>query len=132
MTLNVVPPDDPSIADDVALWRRVHPAWVILDQNRGGRRLTSQAFQNYPDNDAFSVCISCDAEEIGAAPRDLLAGHDGYGVASFSVGVARELNQGVVRVPDDRELAHGHVIGKKPKSVMRAFAARSALLIQPA
>lgn len=125
------PPDDPSIADEVALWRRVHPDWMIVDYNQGSRRLSSQAFQNQRGHDAFSVCISCDAAELGAGPTDLLVGHSGYGVASFPAGLARELEQGVVRVPEEGELAHGHVIGRKTKRHMRGFADRSILLVEP-
>lgn len=131
MTRGAFLPDDASIADHVALWRRINPIWVIVDHNRGGRRLSSQAFQNYPNRDAFSVCISCDAEALGASPEDLIIGHSGYGVASFPTGLARQLEQAVVRAPLDSEIAHGHVVGKKPKSVMRAFAAQSFVLIDP-
>lgn len=129
--------DDPTIGDDVSLWRRVPPQFTVFDHNLGCRRPSSQAFQNYRDprlgvRNAFSVCISCDAEALGAGPRDFVAAHPGYGVASFSAGLARQLDQGVVRVPQEGELAHGHVVGDKPKRVIKAFALHATFLIEPA
>ena len=123
--------DDSTIGDDVALWRRVNPDWWILDENEGRYRLSSQAFQNYPKHEAFSVSVSCDAEEEGAAPRDIVANHRGFGVAAFSAGFAREKGQGVIRVPKEGEIAHGHVVGRKSKSVKKSFAKSAVVLIEP-
>lgn len=136
MTTASATPDDPTIGDEVSLWRRVPPEFTVYDQNLGRRRPSSQAFQNYRDSrtrvhNAFSVCISCDAEELGAGPRDLIALHPGYGVASFSAELARRLEQGVIRVPQEGEIAHGHVVGDKPKRTMKAFAAGSVFLVEP-
>jgi len=128
-------PDDRSIGDEVLLWRRIPPLWYVSD-GQGGRRLSSAAFQNYRDSDgrvhsAFSVCISCDAEEEGADPHGYIASHPGHGVAAFSAGLARSLEQRVARVPLEGELAHGHVIGNKPKSVQKALRRGATLLIEP-
>lgn len=131
MTPENGPPDDQSIADNVPLWRRVVPKFRIYDENRGCFRLSSQAFQNYPGTNAFSVWISSDAEELGEGPEDLVADHPGYGVASFNAGLARELNQGVVRDPQEEEPAHGHVVGHKTRGMRKRFAKGSDFLIEP-
>jgi hypothetical protein len=123
--------DDPTIGDGVALWRRIGPSWVIKDSNLGRLRPTSQAFQNQRGGEAFSIHISTDAAAIGLGPQDLVAGLTGFGMAEFGAGLARELRQGVVRVPEEGEIGHGHVVGKKSKSVREQFAKQSVLIIPP-
>jgi len=61
----------------------------------------------------------------------LLEGHEGYGLASFSAGVARTNNQRLVRHPTAADPAHVHVVGQKTSSVRNSFARESILLIEP-
>lgn len=122
--------DDPTIGDDVALWRRLHPAWIVTDRVTGAPRISSAAFQNYPDRRAFSVCITCDAPE-GYSPTAYLGSHRGYGVAELTVGLVRQVGRGVVRVPEQGEVAHGHVVGDETKSIKRRLARGARILIAP-
>lgn len=50
--------DDPTIADDAALWRRIHPTWAVADENRGRLRVSSAAFEDSPDGSPTSILIA--------------------------------------------------------------------------
>ena len=110
--------NDPEIADDVVLFRRISPLWIKADDS-----VSSAAFQNQSGHDAFSVII---ASLLILKPGDsalsmVLDGFSGYSLVSFTVGNARSLNQGVTHVPIDVEPAHGQVNGAKSKSIRRKF-----------
>lgn len=119
------PADDLDIVDEVVLWRRIIPEWYVPDQNTGGYRITSQAFQNYPGTSNMSVGIAdeCDGEE------DFLANHDGYGIAAITAGLCRDCDQVIVRDPVEHP-AHCHVVGdkKKKKKCLRAGA---TIVVEP-
>ena len=123
--------DDPTIADAVALWRRLHPDWVVTDRQTGRPRISSAAFQNYRGRNALSICITCDAPD-GYSAENYVAAHEGYGVAELTAGLARSAGQGVVRVPEEGEIGHGHLVGEKPGSVKKRLATDAAILIAPA
>ncbi len=124
---DAVPADDVSIADTVLLWRRIHPEWYILDENTGGFRITSQAFQNYPETSEMSVCI---ADEC-ASTEDLLVGHDGFGIAALTAGQCRACDQVVVRAPEPELPAHCHVVGSKGRKQRRCLQKASAIVVEP-
>lgn len=58
-------PDDTTIDDASILWRRIHPDWVVTDENRGGVRVTSLAFNNSSDGSPTSVHLEEVAREYG-------------------------------------------------------------------
>ncbi len=89
--------DDPSIADDTEVWRRIPPwpSYTIFDRNIGRTRPSTQAFREDRDGAPMSVFI---AEESGGA-HAVLAGHAGFGVAAFNVGLIREQGLGIDRGP---------------------------------
>jgi hypothetical protein len=110
------PVDDPSITDDQALWRRIHPEQVVFDNNLNRRRPTSQAFNNTSGTSGMSVDI---ADETTV--QDTLKGYPEHLLVEFEVRLARQLNQGVVREPLPDNPAHAEVMGKKKKSVQKGF-----------
>lgn len=114
------PLDDPSIGDDEILYRRINPDWM-----RDGA-LTSQAFQNYPGHDAFSIHIDGKLGDMEAS--DLLDDFPGYKLALFKAGDARALDQGVTHVPEPDDPSHGHVNGKKSKPTKRNLARIAQIL----
>lgn len=122
--------DDPTLDDELPLWRRIPPQFV-KDLNTDTVRPTSQAFQNLPGKMAFSVWISSVARAHNGSPDDLVAGHEGYGAVEFTAGTARELGQAVSREPEPDQPAHGHVTGRKSRKTRSEFAKRSAWLIKP-
>lgn len=128
--------DDSTIADSVPLWRKISPMFLVPDSSGEHLRVSSGAFQNYRDSsglrhNAFSVCISSDAENEGVGPSDIVEGMHGYAVAAFSAGLARELEQAVSRVPQEGEVAHGHVTGRKSCSVRKKLAKNATLVFRP-
>lgn len=125
--------DDPSIADDEVLLRRITPSWVEYNAaNPLQSRITSQAFQNYRDTDTMSIHILSVLHANGQDVASILAGHEGYGVAAITAGHFRSCGQGVVRAPTAAEPAHGHVVGpKKQSGVRRKIGEGAALLVAP-
>lgn len=107
--------NDPTIADDDKLWRRIFPRWIVPDNNRGGKRLSSQAFENSKDGSPMSVFLAALVLSSGRDAADLV--FPGYGMVSITAGLARENGQHVCRVPLPEEPAHTFVAGAKPKSV---------------
>ena len=107
--------DDGSIADTELLLRRITPQWLVTNNTTGEKRLSSQAFQNYRERDAFSINFG----SMHQSPQEVVNAFPDYGVVSFSAGEVRQLNQGVTpdALPDDA--SHGHVNGAKPKSVLK-------------
>ncbi len=98
--------DDKSILDDAKLWRRIPPWHVVEDKNRGGKRISKAAFEDHPDGTPMSVVLG---EEVLAAGRDaysIIAGHTDFYLAFVTGGLARSLNQGIMRKPLDDEPAH--------------------------
>src|SRR5207245_8043111 len=109
-----MPPDeDPSaqykddlvtIPDAADLLRRVSPAFVIWE--RDGPRVTSQAFQDYPQAAAerlglpspcMSVALSATLTAEGHGPEKLLEVVDPtYGVVALNAGILRSLGEGAM------------------------------------
>jgi len=114
--------DDKSIADADELWRRIFPGWVVPDQNVGGLRISSQAFEDSKDGTPCSIFIAQTVVDGGRSAHDLLAGFDGYSMAALSAGVARDNRQAVCRDERPEEPAHGAIVGKKTKPVKNALA----------
>jgi hypothetical protein len=120
------PENDSSIPSDTELWRRIPGwQWVPDDSIATGFRPSSDAF----DDDELSVVIA--AECAGGIPT-LLAGHEGFGVASFTVAEIRSRGWGIIRVPDDLLPGHSHVTGKKKtKSKRTSLAKTCRMLVNP-
>ena len=125
------PEDDPSIGDAAPLWRRIHPNWVLYDENLGRQRPTSQAFQNQVGSESFSVFLGDMITGRGDGPDAILAGHDGYHVAAVTAGLARHYRQRVSHDPTAEEDAHGQVSGLKPSSIKSRFARQAVWIVAP-
>lgn len=120
------PENDPSISDEVVLWRRVHPDQLVHNTNLNEMRPTSQAFQNTSGSDGMSVNI---ADETTA--EDTLRGYEGHFIVSLGVGFVRGLNQGVVRKPLTNNPAHAEVTGNKTKSVKKKLSNAAIWVVAP-
>jgi len=118
--------DDPSIAHEVALWRRIHPTWWVPNARAGQHEITSQAFQNYRQTNTMSVFLAAETSQ-----EAVLAGHTGYGLAEFSAGLARSNGQGVVRAPNPEVAGHAHVVGNKTGRVKDALKKGCTILLEP-
>ena len=123
--------DDPTISDDAALWRRIHPSWIVEDENRSGVRVSSAAFDDSSDGSPMSVLLEAVVRETDRGVEGILSGFSSHGLASFTAGCARGCNQGVARDPLPDEPAHAFVFGPKSKSNKRCLARRAVLIVQP-
>jgi hypothetical protein len=91
--------DDTSIPDEAELWRRVPPGHVIFDSNVGRKRPSKAAFDDHKDGSPMSVVLADLVLQSGRTPQHIVAGHDRFALAAFSVGLARSKQQGVVIRP---------------------------------
>jgi hypothetical protein len=113
-------PDDPSIADDTNLFRRI-PSWHhFFDENENRWRPSSAAFEDDGDGDPMSVYLSTVLLGGNREPSDVLAGHQGYSLASITAGLARVNNQTVHPDPLPEESSHAVVCGDKVKGKKNA------------
>jgi hypothetical protein len=123
--------DDPTIVNDAPIWRRIPPRHIVFDENIGKWRPSSAAFEDHPDGSPMSVVLGQEVLDQGRTVDSFLEGHQGFGLACFSAGLARENRQGVMRKPLLDEPAHAEVFGKKTGAVKKAFAKNCYWIIRP-
>lgn len=123
--------DDVAIPDSAVLWRRIPPAWVVPDENHGGRRVTSAAFDDSRDGSPLSVLLAYVVFETDRGPENVLCGFAGYGLASITAGDARRCDQGVMATPLPDEPAHASVFGRKTKAIRKRLADGARWVIAP-
>jgi hypothetical protein len=124
-------PDDSSIANDVALLRRIPDRHFHFDQNERRWRPSSAAFEDDEDGDPMSVYRKDLIDLEGGDVRRVMAGHPGFALASLTAGQVRSRNQTVSPRPLPEESSHVGVCGPKPKSVTRWFAKAAEWVISP-
>lgn len=123
--------DDATIANESDLWRRIHPTWIVRDENEGGYRVSSAAFDDSPDGSPTSVLLAEVVRQTGRDWPEILAGFHGYALASITAGQARDCGQGVVRDPLPKESAHACLFGSKTKAVKRCLARQAEWVTAP-
>ena len=123
--------DDPSIADNADLWRRVPPRHIVDDHNTGGKRISKAAFDDSDDGSPMSVVLAELVLQSARTPQHILVGYDGFSLVAISAGLVRSKQQGIVRDPIPGEPAHALVFGKKTDSVRRALARGSKWIVGP-
>jgi len=114
--------DDTTIKDDEDLWRRIHPNWIVMDENAGARRVSSAAFDDSLDGTPLSVLLEKVVIETDRTAEDVMASYPRYPLASITAETARANQQGVAQTPQKDEPAHASVFGPKTKSIKRAIA----------
>lgn len=90
--------DDLSITDEALLWRRLHPTWVIANED-GSYRISSAAFKD--GNHEVSVNLA----EL-TTPEETLAGFSQQGIAELQARIPRSLGHALVRDPAPLNPAH--------------------------
>ncbi len=123
--------DMADIVDDSNLLRRVCPQWLIYNENDEIERVSSAAFRNQKNSEAFSVLIESVVLDTGRNVVDVLNNYSGYGLASFTAGLARNCGQRIVPFPENNEPAHANVVGTKTKGISRRFASECRLVVLP-
>jgi hypothetical protein len=114
--------------------------------------MPSQGFQDYPAQKAIEeyglpgACMSVGLESVltenDLDPAAMIKGYEGYGVAAFNAGAARNLvglkgedwRQGVMPNPTDEEPWHAVVFrmeGSKTRGIQNALAQISEWIIVP-
>lgn len=112
--------DDPRIANDEVLLRRLPPDWIVPGDD-GRMRIASAAFKH----EELSILFLSLMEQQGRPKEDALKGYPDNSLCSVTAGLARELEQGVIYATEPpNDPAHGLVIGKKRKIANR-FARRA-------
>lgn len=79
----------------------------------------------------MSVVLGNEVLSAGRFPESVLAGHEGFGLAAFTAGIARSVGQGIVRKPEPTEQAHAEVFGKKTDAVKKKLSRNSTWVIPP-
>ncbi|GAB4135358.1 MAG: hypothetical protein Tsb009_01510 [Planctomycetaceae bacterium] len=123
--------DDSSIPDEAILWRRIPPNWVVFDQKTNQLRPSSQSFDNHRDGSGMSVVLANEVIANGRSEENVLEGHEGFGLVAINAGLARKLNQKIVRDPLPDEPAHMEICGDKTKGVKKAFARAAVWIVKP-
>jgi len=100
--------DDPSIDDNVLLWRRVHPTQIDLHPETRQPDVSSGAFST---REELSVAIA--SETTLAA---FIANNSEHSVVEFTAGSARSAGCTVVRDPLPNDPAHALVCGSRSRS----------------
>jgi hypothetical protein len=120
--------DDPSIAGEERLFRRIPRTWVDWDEH-GNAAISSAAFKD----EQLSVALESIMARDGRPPTDAIRNYAGYGLAAITAAHARSLNQRVARDPIDEEPAHGVVYGpKKRGGIAGKFRDGASWVITPA
>lgn len=88
--------DDPTIADDAVLWRRIRPEQWVHDE-AGHYRPSSVNFKERKHKDGSIEPLSVSQADELPGPEAMLVNHPGYGVASITAGLARACGRGIIR-----------------------------------
>lgn len=123
--------DDSSVLDSASLWRRIPPWHFVFDHNLSCYRPSSAAFNDHPNGTPMSVVLGDDVRAAGRTSESALTGCAGFALASFTAGLARSTEQGIMRKPLPEEPAHAEVFGRKTNSVRRTLAKGCTWVIAP-
>jgi len=123
-------PDDPHVAGDTMLLRRVPPRHFHLDENIGRVRPSSAAFEDDGPNDPMSVYVRSIVESEGRTPASLMTGHSDFALVEIRADFVRSQEQ-TVHPDGEDDSAHAVICGPKPKSRRVLFAKQAAWVIRP-
>ena len=125
--------DDPTIPDDVLLWRRIRKV-DIKNLGDGNFRPKSSCFSDSSGDTSEESSMSMTlAGELGMSPEEYLTNWNEEGLISLSAGQLRNYNLAIKRSKsiDGKDPAHVSVIGKKTKPIKRKLAIESKWVILP-
>ena len=101
--------DDPSIADDERLFRRIHLKQIVKDEDTGLARISSGAFRDRELSVDIEKVLQSQGEEISFC----LKGQRACKLVYLMAGSARQFQQAVFHDPTPENPAHGIVYGSK-------------------
>jgi hypothetical protein len=91
------------------LFRRVHVAQIVRDEDTGLARVSSGAFKDKE----LSINIESVLAQTGSSPRSCLSNHKAHKLIFITAGDARRFKQAVSRDPLPDDPSHGLVYGSK-------------------
>ena len=124
-------PDDPEIADEVPLLRRIPPWHFVPDDNDGSYRPSSAAFEDDEDGDPMSVYRGDVIEAERGQPQRVMLDHEDFGLVALTAETMRQKQQTVHPAPLCEEPSHTVICGPKTRGTRRFFARRSVWVISP-
>jgi hypothetical protein len=120
--------DDPSIKNEDRLFRRVHLAQLVNDDDTGLVRISSGVFKHKE----LSVNIESSLLNGGSSIETCLCGHQAHKLVFITAGNARRFEQAVSRDPLPNDPSHGLVVGSKNKrSIHDGLRAAAEWVIPP-
>lgn len=121
--------DDLSITNDALLWRRLHPIWVIQNDD-GSYRVSSAAFKDGQHEVSVNLAALTTIE-------DTLAGFPDRGIAELQAGIPRSLGHALVRDPEPDNPAHALICepvphpSKQRERDAKTMSQKATILIMP-
>ena len=96
--------DDLSITNDAQVWRRVPDTRIVVDDDTGERRPSSQAFNDDDHADPMSVYLADTVQRSNRSPESILESFPGYGLVAVTAGHIRDCQLGIFRSPTAKDL----------------------------
>lgn len=124
-------PDDPTVADQAELLRRIPPRHFVFDEGIGRVRPSSAAFEDDADGDPMSAYRRDIVDSETGGLQRVMAGHAGFGLASLTARQFRFEQQTICPDPLPEESSHAKICGPKPHSVRRRLAKQAIWAIEP-
>ncbi len=124
----MTPDDDPTVADVTPLYRRVHPTYVVHDDDRDCERISSGAFKERGQE--LSVHLGDVLEAADRDPAEIVEELPHF-LISLTAQLVRAYSQVIVRSPTPDDDSHGDVVGSKPKTTRKAFADAAIWVVAP-
>ncbi len=119
--------DNTTIHDEERLFRRIHIAQLVRDDDSDIVRVSSAAFRD----EHLSVDIESGFENEVCTPESCLRNHQNHKLVSITAGGARGLSQSLCRDPLPDDLAHGLVYGPKKSRGIQVGLCAAAVWVIP-
>ena len=119
--------DDPEIADETRLFRRIPPSWLVRDEDTGFSRVSSAAFRDKE--------LSIDIETVlilhGETAEHCLRNYPAYALVSLLARDGRNHQQIVCHNPQLENPSHGLIYGIKNRRVKEGLRDAALWVIPP-
>lgn len=120
--------DDASIRDEERLFRRVHIAQLVRDDDTGLTRISSGVFKDRE----LSINIESVLQDSGFTAEACLQNHNAHKLVSIAAGKARGFGQAICHDPLPDDLSHGLVYGSKnSRSIHDGLRSAASWVIPP-